>query len=150
MVVTVLYRIAGSPDVSGLANPFSDVADGLWYKNAVIWAADRGIVSGIGGGLFAPERNITRQDLTVMLNNYAVRMGLALLETRGYDGFVDHADIANYALEAIERFFKIGIVNGKPGGIFDPQGEATRAELATMLNGFMEAIIPKEQEETNE
>ena len=147
MVATVLYRIAGSSDVSGLANPFSDVADGLWYTNAVIWAANNGIVSGIGGGRFAPERNITRQEMAVMFNNYAVKMMYALPEARDYAGFNDEEDIAGWAREAVERLFGTGVISGKHGNIFDPQGEATRAELAAMLTRSLDAIIPREQEE---
>ena len=82
-----------------------------------------------------------------MLNNYAVRMGLALLETVEYTGFLDDADIVIYAKEATERFFTAGVISGRPGNIFDPQGEATRAKLATMLNRFLEAIVREEENE---
>ena len=137
MVVTVLYRMAGSPDVSGLKNPFDDVPAGTWYTDAVIWAANKGIVAGYGNGKFGPNDNITREQLATMLNNYAVKMGLKLPVTREYTGFKDDADIANYAKDAIERFFKAGIISGKPGNVFDPKGDATRAEFATMLMGFL-------------
>jgi hypothetical protein len=139
MVVTVLYRIAGSPEVSGLANPFDDVADSTWYTDAVKWAYHSGIVSGYGGGKFGPNDNITRQDMAVMLNNFAKHMGINLPSVRVYHGFSDDSDAANYAKEAIERFFKAGIVSGKPGNLYDPQGKATRAEFAAMIMNFMEA-----------
>ena len=140
MVVTVLYRHAGEPDVSGFDNPFNDVGDS-WYTKAVLWAAANDIVSGYGDGRFGPEINITRQDLAVILNNYAKFAEMDLPTAREYAGFADDMDIRNYAKEAIERFFRAGIINGKPGNLYDPQGNATRAEFATMLMNFLEASI---------
>jgi hypothetical protein len=139
MIVTVLYRLAGEPAVSG-TNPFSDVKDGTLYTDAVAWAAANGIVSGIGGGKYAPDAPITRQDLAVILMRYANFAGVKLPVTREYVSFLDDADIANYAKEAIEAFFKAGIINGKPGNEVDPTGTATRAEVAAMLHRFLEAM----------
>jgi hypothetical protein len=144
MIVTILYRMAGSPDVSMISNPFDDVQESKWYADAVMWAAENGIVSGYGDGKFGPDDNVTRQDLTVMLNNYAVFAKLTLPILRGYPGFVDDMDCANYAKEAIERFFSATIINGKPGNIFDPKSDATRAEIAAMLNGFIEVVEKSE------
>ena len=141
MIVTVLYRLAGSPDVSDLSNPFDDVAETAWYYAAIKWAAANGIVAGYGNGKYGPEDNITREQLATILNNYAVQTGKDLPAKRDYSGFNDEADIANYAKEAVERFFKAMIVNGKPGNLFDPKGEATRAEFAAILMGFIETII---------
>ena len=141
MVVTVLYRAAGSPDVTGRTNPFNDVAEDKYYTNAVIWAAANGIVSGYEDGRYGPEDNITREQLTAILNNYSESAGIILPVTREYVSFSDDADIAIYAKEAIEQFFKSGIINGKSGNLFDPKGSATRAELATMLKGLLKGII---------
>jgi hypothetical protein len=137
MIVTVLHRLAAEPGADGSA-PFGDVSAGQWYTDAVNWAAANGIVGGTGGGLFAPDGDITRQDMAVILMRYAERAGLKLPETRDYPGFKDDADVANYAKEALEAFFKAGIINGKPGGLFDPKGAATRAEAAAMLRRFLE------------
>jgi hypothetical protein len=139
MIVTILYRMDGNPDVSGLPNPFDDVAADKYYTDAVKWAAANGIVSGYGNGKYGPEDNITREQLVTILNNYASNKGLPLRETRDYPGFNDDRDIANYAKEAIERFFRTEIINGKTGNVFDPKGSATRAEVATMLMNFVEA-----------
>ena len=167
MIVTILYRLAGSPDVSGLNNPFNDVAEDTWYTDAVKWAAANGIVNGYGDGIFGPEDNITREQLVTILNDYTRFTGLTLPETREYAGFADDADIAGYAKEAIVYFYKAGIVNGKPGpakpepqamqgsgqagevaeqlpmrtdgSLFDPKGNATRAEVAAMLMRLIEA-----------
>ena len=140
MIVTILYRMAGSPDVSDLANPFGDVPGDKYYADAVKWAAANGIVSGYGDSRYGPEDNITREQLAVILNNYIKYAGLTLPATREYTGFNDEADIANYAKEAIERFFMAGIISGKPGNTYDPQGSATRAEVATMIMRLLEAI----------
>jgi hypothetical protein len=137
MIVTVLYRLAGSPDVSALANPFSDVAEGQYYTDAVKWAAEKGIVSGIGDNLFAPEKSVTRQDLAVIILRYADFAGLKLPATQPYTPFNDEADIAGYAKEAVEALFKADIVSGKPGNLYDPQGTATRAEVAAILHRFI-------------
>jgi uncharacterized repeat protein (TIGR02543 family) len=138
MAATVLYRISDSPDVSGFENPFSDVADGKWYTGAAIWAYRNGIVSSYGNGKYGPEDYITRQDLAVILSNYAAKAGMPLPFAREYTRFNDDADIANYAKEAIERLFRANIVNGKPGNLYDPKDGATRAEFATMLMRFLE------------
>jgi hypothetical protein len=140
MVVTVLCRISGSPDVTGLKNQFDDVADGKWYTEAVIWAYHNGVVSGYGDGKYGPEDYITRQDLAVILDRYADKTGVLLPAARGYALFNDDADIANYAKEAVERFFRANIVNGKPGNLYDPKGSTTRAEFATMLMQFLETV----------
>jgi hypothetical protein len=138
MIVTILYRHAGSPDVSGLTNPFDDVADGTWYTDAMKWVAANKIVFGMGNGKLGPNDNITRQDLAVILTRYADFAGLKLPVIRDYPGFKDDANIANYAKDAIERFFKAGIISGKPGNLFDPKGQATRAEAAAMVHRFVE------------
>ena len=137
MVVTVLYLADGSPDVNGLTNPFTDVAPGRWYTNAVIWAADRGIIKGVSNNRFAPHNEITRQDLATILNRYANYAGIELPVTRAYTAFNDDTDIRSYAREAIERFYMAGIINGRPGNIFDPTGTASRGELAAILMSLL-------------
>ena len=112
----------------------------MYYADAIKWAAANGIVGGYGGGRYGPEDNITREQLAVILARYADFMGIALPGARSYTGFIDDADIANYAKEAIEWFFKANIIRGYPDGSCKPQGEATRAEVATMLMRFIEAM----------
>jgi hypothetical protein len=130
--------MAGSPDVSGINNPFGDVDSTTYYANAVKWAYSNGIVNGYGDS-YGPNDNISKQDLTVILNNYAEHAGLTLPEAREYTGFDDEADIENYAKDAIEKFFKSGIINGKGANEFGATGEATRAEVAVMLMKMIEA-----------
>jgi len=138
MIVTVLYRLERSPYVAGLGNPFDDVADGAWYADAVKWAAENEIVKGYDNGKFGQNDNITRQDLVTILNRYANFAGLTLPGTKDYTTFSDDVDIADYAKEAIVRFYKAGIINGYPDGGVHPKGEATRAEFAAMLYRFLE------------
>ncbi|GHU89984.1 hypothetical protein FACS1894202_09060 [Clostridia bacterium] len=138
MIVTVLYRLAGEPGTNGGGEAFDDVSANSYYAKAVAWAKANGIVSGVGGNLFAPDKPVTRQDLTVILLRYANHTGAKLPDTRDYRGFADDADSANYAKDAIEAFFKAGVINGKGNGMFDPKGTATRAELAAMLHRFIE------------
>ena len=139
MIVTVLYRMAGSPSVSGLANPFGDAAEGAWYTDAVVWAAANGIVNGTGGGRYGPNDNITRQDLAVILARYADYTAVTLPVRREYPGFTDEADMSDYAAEAVERLYRAGVISGRPGNVFDPKGNAARAEFAAMLQRFLES-----------
>lgn len=138
MIVTIFYRHANLPDVTGLSDLFDDVNDGMWYKDAITWAAANGIASGYGDSNFGPNYNITRQDLAFILARYADFTGMELPATQEYKNFLDEADIANYAKEAIERLCEAGVISGKPGNLFDPQGNATRAEAAAMLKVFFE------------
>jgi len=139
MIVTILYRLRGSPNAGALPNPFDDVAAGTWYYNAVKWAAANGIVKGYGNGKFGPADNITREQLATILDNYAVFARLDLPAVKEYQAFADDKSIAGYAGGAVERLFKAGVISGKPGNIFDPKGKATRAEVASMLTRYVTA-----------
>jgi len=139
MIVTILYRLSESPDASTLPNPFDDVATGTWYYDAVKWAAANGVVSGYGAGKFGPADNITREQLATMLSNYAAFAGLDLPPVKEYQAFADEARISEYAKGAVEQLFMAGVIGGKPGNIFDPRGNATRAEVAAMLSRFIAA-----------
>ncbi len=112
MIVTVLYRLEGNPDVSGLSNPFTDVEGGKWYADAVKWAAANGIVEGIGGGLFAPEAGITRQDMAVIIARYMTYAEINIPVTQQYVLFADEAEISGYAKNAVQLLNKLGIING--------------------------------------
>lgn len=137
MAVQVLYNHAGRPDVWVTHNPFNDIPVDAWYSNAVVWAAGLGIINGFDDGSFRPANYITRAHLTVMLNNFAMAFDVELPVLRVGVSFADDMDIRSYAREAIDRFFMAMIVNGLPDGRFNPHGNATRAELAAMLSGFI-------------
>jgi hypothetical protein len=162
MAVTVLYRfegargdsLGGSSSISnddppgdasgaapgalfGAANPFSDVADTEYYAEPVDWAAQNGIVLGYPDGTFRPGDIITRQDLSVILHRYATSYaGMELPEALMNSDFADAASIAGYAFGAVDALYMSGIVNGKPGGQFDPEGTATRAEFAALMRRY--------------
>ncbi len=140
MVVTVLYRHANEPDVSSLTNPFSDVPNDMWYTDAVKWAAENDIVTGYDNGLFGLMDPISREDLAVILYRYEQLSKLIPPDVEPQKDFSDWDDVSEYAKDAVSTLTKQGIINGKPGNLFDPKGEATRAEVSAMLHRFLEAV----------
>jgi hypothetical protein len=140
MLVTVLHRLAGSPAVR-VNEAFSDVTEDKWYHEAVNWAAESGIVRGVGNNLFAPDSNVTREQMAAILLNYAKHTGVAPQDAWAVRlDFADAGKISDWATEGAMYCYMNGIINGKPGKLFDPQGEATRAEVAAMLHRFIIAI----------
>ena len=139
MVVTVLWRLAGEP-VAGESD-FRDVADGAWYTDAVTWAAENGIVNGMGDGLFIPDDSITREQLAVILYNYAGFMGYDQSAGGDTSVFSDADKIPSWASDAMKWAVGSGMIGGKGGGILDPSGSATRAEIATILMRFIEKTV---------
>lgn len=145
--VQVLYNAEGKPSVS-FVKDFPDVAANGWYRNAVMWANEQGIASGMGNGNFGVGKNITRQDLALMLYKYAKLKGCSLDAEEGrIDQFADGNKVAGYAKEAMDWAVTKGILSGKgeagkPLSTFklDPAGTATRAECAAMLKNFMTAF----------
>ncbi len=138
MAVTVLYRRAGRPEVSG-DMPFNDVKEGKWYTDAVKWAYANGIVTGTSASTFSPDAPIKRQDLAAMLYNCNNKiLKLNLKAKRFYPGFGDDAQISDYAKAAVKAFYEAGMINGKSAERFDPKGTATRAEAAAMLHRLLQ------------
>jgi hypothetical protein len=139
MLVTVLGRLAGIDTAKYPNSTFGDVAAGQYYAPYIEWAQQNGIVSGIGANKFAPEDNITREQMAAVLWHYAQYAGIKLPATKAYPAFADEADIAGYAQDAVAALVKAGIISGKPYNLLDPQGNATRAEVAAMLHRFITA-----------
>ena len=145
--VQVLYNAEGKPAIS-IANPFPDVADGGWYKNAVLWAKQNDIASGKGNGNFGVGENISRQDLAMMLYKYAKLNGYSLAADEGLiNGYADGDMVASYAKTAMDWAVTNGIMSGKGAAgadlstfRLDPTGIATRAECAAMLKNFQTAF----------
>jgi len=135
MLATVLYRLAKEPGTSA-GNLFNDVEDGKYYTEAIAWAAENNIVAGYGGSLFGPENPITREQLATILWRYAG----SPKSSGKLDGFTDGNKISGYAAPALQWAVEQKIVNGKGNGILDPQGKATRAEVASMLMRFCETV----------
>jgi hypothetical protein len=139
MIVTVLWRLAGSP-ATGSGNPFSDVPGGQYYSGAELWAAANGIVTGYGGGQFGPNDNVTREQLAAMLYRYIVSIGEGPHGAwMTNPGFGDAGDISDWASEAVAFLYMIGVINGKDDNLFDPSSGATRAEFAAMLYRWLTA-----------
>ena len=139
-IVAILWRLEGKPYVN-YAMSFQDVAAGQWYTEAVRWAAAEKIVSGYDAEHFGPGNSITREQLATILYNYARYKG------QGFTGswmflfdFADRGDISSWADEAVHWCSMKGVVSGKDGNVFDPQGIATRAEAASMMQRFCEAL----------
>ena len=136
MLVKVLWRIAGSPEPQG-DSTFTDLQqDG--YRQAVQWAAEQKIVTGYGDGLFGPEDKVTREQTAAILLRYMHAMEMGYVVTLEYRFFADEDEIADWAKDAVQVMNKLGILNGKGGGIIDPKGSATRAEAAAMLHRLAE------------
>ena len=142
MVVTVLYRMEGSPKHSG-ANPFTDLKYD-WYKDAVIWAAENSIVSGVGNGKFAPDENVTREQLATILCRYAAFKGpynpddCAMLV-----GFKDQDKVSDWALDAMSWAVGVGLIGGsneKDGLYLLPDGNALRCQVAAIFHRFCTTI----------
>ena len=144
MVVTVLYRMEGEPDVSGLENPFDDVADGMYYTDAVTWAADKGIVLGYNDSEYGPNDDVTREQLAAILFRYQGFMDKVPPDANEPIEFDDEGSISEFAAEPVSALVAQGIINGKENNMFDPKGNATRAEYAAMLNRYLLAIATEE------
>ena len=143
MVVTVLYRMEGSPAVSG-ACPFTDVNAGSWYGKAVIWAEAIGIVSGVGNGKFDPDGNVSREQLATFLYNYARYEGLDVEEVCDLDAtFPDTDQLHSYAVTPMAWANAHGLISGESNkGVLtlNPRGEATRAQVAAILMRYITGI----------
>ena len=135
MVVTILYRLAGQPAVTG-ASGFTDVVAGQWYSDAVLWASANGIVSGYGNGSFGPGDTVTREQLAVILYRFAQTQGEDVTQTGALSTFTDGGDTAQWAQSAMSWAVGSGLISGKGNGVLDPQGTATRAEVAAILARF--------------
>lgn len=137
MVVTIIYRLAGSPGVSGTSD-FTDVPAGAWYSDAVTWAAKRGIVEGMTATTFDPNDAVTREELAAMLYRYAKHKGYdtSAAENTNILSYNDAGSISEYAFEALQWACGEGIINGTGGGSLEPGGSATRVQLAAMLYRF--------------
>lgn len=138
MMATILWNYAGKPQTGNTV--FTDVANNTWYTDAINWAAINGIVSGYGNSLFGPNDEITREQMAVMLYNYTKFIEVDLPQKR-IGIFVDDAQISTWAKESVDFMYAADIINGKGNNDFDPQGRATRAEVAVMMRNFMEIII---------
>jgi hypothetical protein len=138
MIVTVLGRLHDVDASAYGTTGFDDVAPGQYYAAYIEWAKEKGIVNGTGTGKFAPETEISRQDLATIIMRYAEFANKEFPVTLQYVTFADEIQIADYAKNAVQALYGGGIVTGKPGNVFDSRGNATRAEVAAVLHRFSE------------
>ena len=137
MMATILWRMEGSPIPKG-KNSFTDVEAGKWYADAITWTAENGIFAGYGKDKFGPDDPITREQLAAIFYRYADYKGYDLTVKGNLDKFKDADKITDYAKTAMQWAVGSGLVKGKSGNLLDPQGTATRAEIAAMLHRFIE------------
>jgi len=134
MLATVLYRIAGEPEVTA-SNPFTDVPNGQWYTNAIIWADENVYATGYGGGIFGTNDPVSREQIATILWRYAGKPA-----SESSTDFTDENAISTFASAAVDWARANGIVNGKGENRFDPKGHGTRAEVATVLMNYHRLI----------
>ena len=137
MMVTILWRMEGSPVPKG-KNSFTDVEAGKWYADAITWTAENGIFAGYGKDKFGPDDPIAREQLAAIFYRYADYKGYDLTVKGDLDKFKDADKITDYAKTAMQWAVGSGLVKEKSGNLLDPQGTATRAEIAAMLHRFIE------------
>jgi hypothetical protein len=145
MIATIIYRLENEPSVSGLVNPFADVAAGQWYEAAIRWGYANSILTGYGDGTFGPNDLITREQLAAILYRYTQFKGIDFALTREYITFADSDEISDYALYPIQVLNQLDIIRGigtNAAGltIINPKATATRAEVAAMFVRFLNVI----------
>ncbi|HJE92273.1 MAG TPA: S-layer homology domain-containing protein [Anaerotignum lactatifermentans] len=144
MLVQMLYNMESRPACDA-ENAFMDVPVGQWYTDAVIWANDAKIVSGMGEGLFAPNMEITREQMVAMLYNYAKYRGYDVTASADLSAFADTASVSAWAQPAMQWAVAEGYISGMGDSQLAPQGTATRAEIASVIMRFMEATAETEE-----
>ncbi len=138
-IVAILYRLEGSP-VMG-TNSFSDVAPGAYYAAAVSWASSNGIVNGYSDGTFRPNNLITREQMAAFLYRYASQKGRDVSDRTELGVFTDARQIASYAVEPLRWAVAAGMINGTSADTLSPGGNASRAQVAVILNRFVQNVL---------
>ena len=138
MMVTILHRIAGSPDAAG-THSFVDVPDDQFYTEPVIWALENGITTGLDAAHFAPSKHLTRQELVAFLYRFANYMGYDVTKTTDLSAYTDAANIHAYAVEAFKWAVASGVVNGTSETTLHPANTSTRAQICIMVTRLLKA-----------
>lgn len=147
MLVTVLYRIAGEPQV-GYGHPFVDLRPGAWYEEAVSWAYANGVVNGVTNTTFCPNNAVTREQMVTIFCRYAASEGLDVTASADIGGYADRMDIDKYAVESFRWAVANGIVNGTDATHLSPNDNATRAVCATIIRRFVQWSQEKNPDDT--
>ena len=138
-LVTILYRLEGEPEVSGTSG-FTDVEADTWYTDAMAWAAANGIVNGVSETEFAPGKDITREQLATILFRYAEAKGYDVSARADLSAYPDADQIQSYAAESVAWAVAEGLIQGFEDNTLRPAGNATRAQIATILMRFCEGV----------
>lgn len=138
--ISLLYRMSGQKAENTTVTGFEDVKVDFWFNNAVAWAVEAGITNGVDAKHFAPNQEITREQMAVLLVKYAEYKGLNLEKQSSKVVFEDNDNVSIYAKEAVSTMQQAGIINGREDGKFAPKDKATRAETAKMLALFLQQI----------
>lgn len=144
MLVTVFYRLAGSPEdqLSSATAAFDDVSPESWYAPYVSWGASQGVTAGMGGGLFAPEQSVTRQQVLVMLHGFAAsHLGLELSGQADLSQYGDGSQVADWAKESVAWAVANGLITPSAEGTLRPNDTASRAEVAGILMNFSNRFL---------
>ena len=141
MMATILWRMEGSLAPKD-ENSFTDVEAGMWYADAITWTTANGIFAGYSKDKFGPDDPVTREQLTAIFYRYADYKGYKLTVTENLDKFEDADKITDYAKMVMQWAVGNGLIKGKSENLLDPQGTATRAEIAAMLHRFVEKAKP--------
>ena len=138
MVATILNRIDGETAAKGAAS-FDDIAKGSYYENAVEWAEENGIVTGYSDSVFAPDDNVTREQMVAMLYRYAKYKGIdtSAAETADISAYSDAGDISAYALTAMKWAYGAGVIKGRSSETLAPKANITRAEIAQIIKNYV-------------
>ena len=140
MITTVLWRLAERP--GGGDSTFADVSGDMYYAEPIAWGIENGIVKGVGGGLFAPDDNVDRESVAIILYRFAELNGLVSDEDAGdLDGFVDADSVSPWAQKELAWAASVGIITGKDGNRLEPTAGATRVEVATMMWRYLRFAI---------
>lgn len=134
-LVTLLYRMENQPQAP--ANTFTDVLSGAWYENAVAWASANGVVLGVGEGLFAPDADITREQIAVILYKYTKLKGGDISKTADLTVFADASEISAWAKDALSWAVAEGLIQGMTETTVAPGATANRAQIAAILSRYM-------------
>lgn len=136
---TIIYRMENEPETT-FKPTFPDVAEGMWYTDPILWANEAGVVTGYTNtGYFGPGDSITREQMAVMMYRYADMKGYDTTKQVNLSSFLDGNSVSSFAKQAMQWCVAEGLITGKYNGtIIDPQGNATRAECATIMNRFIE------------
>lgn len=140
MIVQILYNLAGQPEVEGGHN-FSDVPTGYWSEKAIIWAVQTGVVSGYGNGTFGPEDSLSREQLAVVLFNYANAMGYDATARLDLSGFADVTQAQSWSRTALEWAYAEHLITGTSSTTMSPTGRASRAQIAVIMMRFCERYV---------